>query len=84
MTVSHFRSKSNDYERTAGDYKNEPKRTQFDTMCHPERSEVLWIERSRGIYLNSHPPSGGFRIFDIYILIFDMLCYDKQTQFHDE
>jgi hypothetical protein len=55
--------------------KNEPKRTQIDTKCHPERpvppkplgvggSEVLRAERSRRIYLNSHPDSSGFRILE--------------------
>jgi hypothetical protein len=74
--------------------KNKPKQTQIkDTadrisslsatqaLCHPEHSEVLWAERSRRIYLNSHPPSGGFRIFDILSLILDMLFMTNEPNF---
>jgi hypothetical protein len=74
--------------------KNKPKQTQIkDTvarvsglnvtqaLCHSERSEVLWTERSRRIYLNSHPPTGGFRIFDICAFIFDMFFMTNKPNF---
>ena len=45
------------------------------------RTARMSFPRKRESSIKNYPPSGGFRIFDIYILIFDMLCYDKQTQF---
>jgi len=61
--------------------RRKPKRTQIDTTCHPERSKVQRAERSRRIYLFSHPDLSGFRIFDICVFIFDMLFMTNKPNF---
>ena len=46
IPITSFKQRTNKDGFWPPQPKNKPKQSQIPTTCHPERSEVLWVERS--------------------------------------